>query len=436
MAKWQWEDESPEVQEIEQPKQSSFLGQIGRPVARAIESAGGFLGNIQKGIQSNFEPMEQYLKEKTGVSPIKIKPLINLPTSEDIREQTTKFLEKHIGPGSSTAKNVPEKIIDAIASTIPFALATGGIGSIPSSALSAAAGNLASQGAEALGFGQFGQAVADIFGSTGFNLLKKGGSPRQFRNLAKKKSEDLYKQAEEIGSKTKISQEIIPARKFINEEIKTLRSGSSRLAKADSKRILDEFYDVERNLNRESVTLNRVWDKKKHLNRLLEKEEDTIARAFYKRAVGSLNDILKRGESSSKSGFAKFYNPAESLHIGLEAPSKIRHYLEKYTNPRELNPLLQGLIGSGIGGSLYFSPATTLTKAAVGIPALYGARGVARMVDLMRRPEAQKLYAEIASSALENNKAATLKAVYEFNKVANDYNKDNPEEKPQWEWVD
>lgn len=404
------------------------VSQVARPAARALESVRSlprFASDVLTYLPNKAIEKVTGYKDVLGLPPEGEPQIGNFPSAQRARNESTEFLEKHLGKGANTATYKAEKLIDAVAGTLPIAWLTGGASSLPSAAASAARGNVASQGAESLGFGPLGQFVADLGGSFGYNLIKEGATPGKIRKLGEKKSKDLYNEARKIGPKVNVYADAKTARPSIQKEIQFLEGKSSGIEKDKIKSLLSELHDTDSLLNKPGVTALNVWDKAKHLNSLRKKTQDKDIQNLYDRVVGSLKGDVLNGEAATREGFSKVFNPAEDLHTAIKARSALGQILEDQTDLRNIlsNPIAKlGVTGASL---FKFGP----KKTALAIPATYGARYLTRAYDFFRTPIAQELGKKIAGQAIEKNIPALTQSLTRLNKAADEYLEKNPAKK-------
>lgn len=434
-------DKAPAPQEQSWPQ---FIGsQIARPLSRVsemVEGAPGSLANTLRGLvgqgplelpEYSPESFAKFLANpEEGLSQaVEFKPV---KTMGSVQERNVNYLEPYLGKGTLTAQNLPEQVIDDIFSTLPLALASGGIGALPLAAGRAAAGSVAGQAAEGIGLGPIGGLMGNILGSYGFDLARLRATPGGIRKQATDLYKDHYVKGRDAASGIQVDSR--PFSSKLNREWDRISDGKTGLNRSSRKEALYQLNNLEKEIKADRIDLNKIWDSKEHLNKLIKKESDGDLRQFYKEMVGYINENILDEAAKKYPEFGEHYTPYLELYKAVEVPNALRKVFEKSTDIKSIvtNKVAQGVLG---GTALFGGPAGLVTAGktlGTALPAAYAGRYATRAWDLFTKsPTARKLWGNIAQNALEENIPALKTSLIKFNREADKHTQNLPETKQQ-----
>lgn len=408
-------DQSPKQiqRQSEQPEQQSFG-------SRALEAATGLGKKFLSGLESAInlpETIASAVAQPIG-DLVAGYATGNLNIGKEIRAgmpeektSTEQFFERNFPKEYGNPRSIPEKIAQEWASDLPLAFLGGG--SLASKALRTGTSAAARVSAKELGFGPKAQSVAGILGGSIPDLAKKGILPGQFRKMAESKMTSDYAKARPISKQIDVSGDKFKS--SIKEEIDKVHSGASGLEKDLTKTVSHELRKAENIIDSTGkVNIYKAWEQKKHLNKLARNASNDVMRDYYTRATGIINDTLIQKAAKEHPEFGKYFNAAEDLFIGLNAPSKLRKVFEKSAdlqsilNKPEAKVALLGA-GSFVG----------LKKAAITAAGVYTGRTLTRAYDLITKSkEARRLAKEIYKDVINDNRASLLSNAQKFNNLA------------------
>jgi hypothetical protein len=153
------------------------------------------------------------------------------------------------------------------------------------------------------------------------------------------------------------------------------------------------------------------------LNALIKEERNPIARDYYKRAVGSLNDTIQNAAQKNPE-FGESWNRAEELFKSINAPSAIRKIIEDNTD-------LEKILHSPLAKILTLGSFGYGAKALKAIPVALAARTALRAYELYSRsPHARKILSDIGKYALDDNKKALAFSLRKLEKEVEEFDED------------
>lgn len=399
---------------------TNILQDIARVGARGLESAVGGTGDIA----SLGLDVGNYLAP--GIVP-KSKD-VPLPTTEKARKVTKSLTGEYLEP-KTELQETGDKFVEDLAS---FMLPAGVAGKI----------GILGKGAKSLGMGLGSAAKLSALRGVGGEAAKMLGASKDEQELAKaaltlgtmfvgnerfftKKYEDLYNKAQKAipeGAMHNASK----LEDTVNKVYKYATSGDSS---TDVKKFLkDKASVVGKTITsgkNPQINVNEVWELKKDLNKIYRSAPlDKEGYKYFNSLIDGLKDTLVNYGKVNKA-FGKSFVPAESIYAGLRGSGQVTQFLKDNFELKNLfkNKTMKAIIG---GGS-YFQAGGIPTAAAVGTG--YGITQGAKIADfLAKSPEARKYYSGVLKNSLAGNVSATAKDLSNLKKVAERYEKNNPQE--------
>jgi hypothetical protein len=345
------------------------------------------------------------------------------PALSDLVQQGIGLSEQQMQP-----QNLGESFVQRFLPNAITAAAGAKIGGRPISPAiqSAAAGAGLATAAKGLELGPKAEAVADILGSTGWNLWQSGGFPGQLRKKLRPEMEQAFKKAEEEGKKFHVK--VPEYEKYLNDEMERLSTGNPGIDKTAVRKAINELQGRSNQIQMGKLTPTKLEEQKKHFYSLYNGLKDSTSAAdkkladIYYRAggagTGELNKIAKEHPK-----FGEPYNAAQDLYKGLDAQNKVRGMFERNSDLRNLikNPKVKTAL-LGLGGIAVGKPGAIIPVAtgAAGIAAgTRLGRYAARTYDLFNNSKrARELVAELGVNAIKNNKSAFINNLKALDKEA------------------
>lgn len=462
MARYQRLDIKPSIEQKQQESESlvGYLARTGaRTVARGAETILGLPGDIVSGVSNlanagisavtgqpgpiperaslNY-PMFGALGEAVDVgarllgqeSPI---PRVNLPTSQDIKENVTQRLTgEKLEPQTSGEQAYDEIISDATALLLPTSGKVPGFKSIGRALGISSVGNLAKWATEDI-------TDSPLLGTgvkMGAMVLAGTAGGRKALETQKNVS---YKQAyESIPEKATIP---------LNQTKRDIDKFKRHLKKSDNKAVnfikdridaLEELIEDEglKPSVKSVIDLKQGWNS--HFSEATPKERSALGKI-----VNILkDDITKYGKTNP--GFYTPYQVGEELTGALRGSDYLKEFLSKNKRLQESikDPFLKKfLTGVGVSAGAAASYAlgikgTALAGAALGAAGSAGQQ-ISKTVQLFAKSlHARSYYKELVQNALAGNVSAAARDLARLNKVTQDFAKKNPDSKKRYTRLD
>lgn len=378
---------------------------LARSGARAVESIVGLPGDILNVATGSGE----WLSKKLGATPEEIERLresrtfldpSNLfPSSEKIREKvSSKVGDKYLEP-----KNKVEAFSDDIVSDLAALMIPGKVKAPKSVRLInpflkklgiAAAGNIAKEGAKAVGAGEGAQQAIKL----GAMVLTGAIS----RSAPKKLVSDLYKEAD---ASIKGSPRIEAPE--LNKYVKNLKGELKQGLQAPSeKAVLSSLERLQSKIKNGKIGVKELWSSKRSINEEMAKAlfetpaKGAKARAknLYKGINRELNkELAKYGESNPE--FGKAFQSAEDGYRALAKSQVIGNFARKHTNSKYA-PMAAYLF-KPIFGKIAAPSAATIG----------GYKGAQILYRISKSPTLRKYYKEVVQAAAQENAGAMNKSL-------------------------
>lgn len=377
----------------------SFPEEVGRHTARTAsrigESLVGLPGDIGRLLQTGAEAVGAQaakVREKIGLEPLKErKAPPGLPGSGELRDLSTKIFGEKVVPQSKTETFIDEIVSDAallaipVKGKIPFLRAIG----------TALAGNIASTGAEKVGFGEKGQAAAKI-GTFFLSGLVGKGNVKKYWN-------EQYKLADEAVP----SRAYLDANKLdmqLDKLLGELRKGG--IETPSQKFVQKPVKELKRITQYGEMKVEDAIAAKKKINELRSSLfEDVKGAGARKHARTKINDVAKFVDESLENYgkenpvFFKHYKNANEAYAGFQQSKRVGNWISR--------AIPFGKIGKG--GLLIleaiFKPAT-LKATIPGVAVFKTGELVTRM---FKNPTLRRFYGNLIKDAINENKGAFVK---------------------------
>lgn len=300
-------------QKYYQPNQEEgFLPKLGRNIAtsaiKAIEYPLGAIGNIQK------------MTQAAGFR----KPIIELPTVEDVQKYIEPKLEKHLPEGYLKPRNKYEEGLHEVLQTLPIALATG-TGSLLSKLGSFGASALASKGVEKLGGGPVTQMAAGYAAGRIPRLVGKGLSAKALVNKAETEYKQDYKLAEDnlkkMGNPSFKSEQFDNDMREITKRYNDLLPKTQRAVRPQLQHLLSKVDEGE-------MSIAKAWDLEKQFGKEARFQgKSGNIQDFYKLVRNKLSNFVDEA-AQAKPEFGEPYLRATDKYKGFKAQEEIGDILK------------------------------------------------------------------------------------------------------------
>lgn len=389
------------------------LGDIGRNVARfgarageAILGAPADLATAALGLGSLGEQVTQ--GQPQILSQLHEAARSYLPTSENIRKYgTEKIAEKVLPEGYLQPQTENEQrwdnVVDTIASLGSPLLGSARVG-LKTAAKLGLSGEFAKWGAEKLGFGETGQAVA----STGAMLATSlAGAPHmtEYAGTLYNRAKDIAKNAKPVSAAT-IENVIADTRKNI------LGKGARNKAKG----IAEEFLqDIESKIDpvTKTIPLDEIAQLKQDINANIYKSSNQAEVRAAEQYLREVKGALIEGAKSNKE-FANNLLAADEIWSALKQEDIVSNFLQKYikSDINELkSPLTTAFLSTLAGAAITpLSPSIGSTLITGGI-GLAGYTGYKALQVFRKSPQARKYYKDLMKYSLQKNVPQVLKTI-------------------------
>lgn len=403
------------------------IGQTGASIASALvgapaDIAGGVLG-LANYATGGATPTYGQIQEKLPVS---------LPTSEQVRGGINKLTG-----GFTTAETPGEQVWDNIVNTatnllVPFptpgklkagveaakglskASAIAGAKNVGKALAIAGAGEAAGRGAETLGAGKGGQALAKL-GTMGLASLYGG------RKALTNRMKEGYRLSEEAAQGKTLSSDTIlptlekieqklpsdyPAKQFIDERIKSIRA----LAQKESS-ILGP---TGKKIVKTDVPVSEIVSLKQGLNEFF--TDPGIPHRADKR-LGQLLESLKKpldefGKQNKQ--FGQYWNASEDIFSGLKNQSRATEFLRRNVNIGNLKNIGVQAVLATLGGYVGNVPGIILP-----IGASFGAKHASQFLDFISKSKkAREYYSDMLKSAAKGSAASASRNLHNLDRIA------------------
>jgi len=343
-----------------------------------------------------------------------------LPGHENLRKAGKYLFGNEFEP-----ENGEDSFWDKVASDFGSYLSpVGGATKIGTAATRALAGNVASEGAKAAGFGQTGQAIAKLVTNLGSMFP---GSTRYFNNKSAQ-AYDAAKAAIPEGAITNAKD--LEKNLFDFEKEFVFKGDSSTPAKQFLKQRVNA---IGNKIANDNVSVEEIWELKRDFNQLWKNGEvPQEAKHAFGKLINTLGDTLQEyGKDNIE--FGKNFNLAEDIYKGFRQMDDISKFIVKNTNVTKLlkrgvkSPTAHALLGGLGAGTAYAIPGSVAAKAAIGTGLGGIALGVGQAVKygnfIKNSKDAQKVYGDILKGAIAKDAVAVSKNIKKFDKIAQHFDK-------------
>lgn len=461
-------DENTSPEELFRPKNYLEEGvrHLGRTVARGTESILGIPGSVSEGILglanagiSKLTGKPGPLPEKVNLTPILGGPVvaaahygskllgkespfpeINLPNSEDVKENFTKKVTRNLLEPQSPKEETYDEVISDAAPILLSSLLGGaktaydvGKAGLRATGISAA-GNTAKWAAETItGSPLIGQGVKVgtmiVAGTAGgrkeLNKIKDAKYKTAFENLppyATFNFSNALKKIKQIGKQ--YSKGDNPDKSFIADRVKAFEDLIEKSVPSSSRStgILDQYgkpitksvagkIGGKANI-RDATDIVKGWNQ--HLS---DTKIPEVAKNALTRLVGAANEgIDKYGKTNPK--FWEDWKIAKELHGAMVGTNYIQNIINKSPLLQDTikNPVVKHLLYGGIAKGIYN---TSVPKVAAGASAVVAAKNISKTAQLLlKSPYAQKAYGEWLLAGFKDNIPAMAKSAAKLNYYA------------------
>ncbi len=359
--------------------------------------------------------------------------------AQKLTKGNEEYAKKHLA-GDLKPENFATKALQYTASGLPLMLVTGGV-TAPKVAADVA-GSLGVVAAENFTDNPFAKIGAHILGSRGFsniahkiNKATSIGSAitkNQGSNVSNLKT-DLYQVEKDIGSKIKVTTKPIVDKL---EGLKDATKDNARLTIEESRQARSDIDKLLRKLNTPDKTASELYDIKRSVNEFFQRDNlSKGSRSFYK----ELNSAVK--EELNNVGNDKWRNAwktADELHSLQNWDGGLKNFLKDNLPSGKLQKIADSPLAYGALTTLAGVTKTPLLAAGAGIK--YGAIPAARSVKflnyLSQSDEGRKVLLKITADSARDASSALVKDIKDLNRMAIDYEKNNPEQNEKYGYVD
>lgn len=398
------------------------FGELGRNVARTATRAGEAILGAPADLATGALGLGALAEQVTQGEPQLLSQLHGaasryLPTSENIRKYgTEKVSEKILPEGYLNPQSKNEQrwdsFVDTVASLGSPLLGSAKVGLKVASKLGLS-NEFAKWGAEKLGLGEAGQAVA---GAGAMLATSLAGAPRmvEYAGSLFDKSKAAAKTAKPYPAQT--------LENVISETRKDLQKGSRNKAKG----IAEEFLqDIESKIDpvTKKIPLEEIAQLKQDINANIykssNKAEVKAASEYLYKPKSELINIIK-DSAKDHPEFANNLLAADEIWAALKNEDMVSNFLQKYikSDINELkSPLTTGFL-TALGGAAITPVAPKLGGyIAAGGAGLVGYTGYKAAQVFMKSGQARKYYSDLVKSALHKNVPATLKNIRKLDHI-------------------
>jgi len=393
-----------------QPETGGFGRTVARGAARTLEAVAGLPGDILSaglGIGSYLTggtiPTYERVQEKLGAIP-------TLPTSSQLRQTVTRgFTGEALEPRTQQEENFDTLVSDIATLSIPIK------GRIPfKSALTKAfSGNAAAWLTKELGGSETAQAGAKFGVMTVAGL--KGG-----RKALTNQMNQSYKTAEDLSKGATVSA------KTLSEDTKNLLDSVSKGHLTPAKELVKgPLKSIQKSIKSGKISVPDAWELKRNINELIyDPATPRASRSLLRQALNPVNRVIKEYGAKNPE-FAKNFERAEDIFIGLNRRSAINNFLQRHVSIEGVlkNPISKLLV-LGASGGAYHAGLPGIGAAAAGIGTAMGAReGVQALEFLAHSSTARKYYGDLLKASALQDVSAAKRSAKNLDKVAADYSK-------------
>jgi len=410
------------------PEQPGFLSDVGntlKQVATGValspfqwaQNIGSALADIAPSRRGGRPELTRELYEGPSVTEM-TREKLNIPKPEGFAQET----------------------LDLSAQNLPLTLLLGG-GTIGQKILHDVLGSIGMKAAEKAGFGAAGQIAGALAAPGAFSKvapkLAQGAKRAGFNKAAQflerestrpglyaaidKQEQNLFTKADELGSKiTGPSHNY--ARKL--EELKEEIGNTTKITESNKNDLISKFNLWISDIAGDRVNANKITERIKDINALHNEPLSDNYRRYLDRAQKIMFD---EGDKLGKNHplWHKAWSSAREITKAKNYQFSVRDMLEdypmigKHLKSKLAWESLGAGIGYGLGGKLGGVAGIGLAQVPKNIERLYG---------FYSYPAAQKTLYKVFKSAIDENKDQFLKSIVKLNKVADDYEKENPEQ--------
>ena len=420
---YEFADESPAIDlkklNPETSNIQSGLKQAGLGAAGLASSAIGGLGQIAS-IPAHLMGGIDYLTGKQRSE----KELANSQAAKELPRNIRKSVAKNLF-GLSEEDIEPDNPLSqaaqSTASNLPILAATGGVGLGRVGA--DFVGSLFQSGAQSLGWGPIGQIAASALGQKGFGavagLFKKSLKNPSFVNNFK---QDLYNKEPVLGSKFKLpTEELKSSLEKTKEKLALQFPHEYRFPESASGRAFKVLDIAEKKLNGPSITGSDLYKIQKELNDVYLKPTTTEGRYFNDVLGAVKNQLNKAAEKHPEWG--KIWKEADQLHTLQNWQSGLSDALDNLTTGGRLEKILKNKVGKYVLAGL----STGSNIIDLGIE--QASRPGLLLNHLRKTKDGQKVLWDIIANSAKRDTNALAKSLYKFDKIADEFDFENPESK-------
>lgn len=416
--------EKPEKKAVykSEAKKEETQSQGYNPYAKTAYIAGkGLVSGIPKALSSLYNLVSKIpgIGEPTGTFTDYLPHMPKEVPSGLGLDKLFEYGEERLAPGIGEPEGLMQKGVKGFAEQLLPSMLT--MGAAPG-AISAIGSQVGGRGAEALGFGEAGQAVGEIAGGlAGVGAAKLGSKlrPKSIRKAAEDISPAAYKSARKLGGKDKVDLS------NVRKAIATSAEEAAADPKAVSVKALGEFKENA------DKRLAHILDKPKaDISELihLDQQYGGLANSAPSGLKGRYLNIKKETESlidtygKKNPEFKKTYNMAKSLwRLAKQKPEikkNIGKAVEKATIGQKAKKIISFAAGTGGIGYAVTHP-TVGIPAGIGVGGLLTAKAIKTYFNVLKEPAGRMIIKNMVTEAAKKGSNKLIPYIHKLDKLIN-----------------